>query len=71
MVATLIIVSAVTGCAFSNREIPHIDWVAADENRIAITSEIFQSSRPMGVKYTDSWQTEEYGLFRADGRQLK
>jgi hypothetical protein len=71
MAATLIIVSAVTGCAFSNREKPRIAWVAADENRIAVTSEIFESSRPISVKYTDSWQTEEYGLFRAGGRQLE
>ena len=71
MATTLIIVSAVTGCAFSNREKPRIAWVAADENRIAVTSEIFESSRPIGVKYTDSWQTEEYALFRTGGRQLE
>jgi hypothetical protein len=71
MAATLIIVSAVTGCAFSTREKPRIAWMVADENRINVTSEIFASTRPMGVKYTDSWQTEEYELFRAGGRQLE
>jgi hypothetical protein len=71
MSAALVMVTAVTGCAFSTRENPRIDWVVADENRIAVTSEILASARHIGVKYTDSWQTEEYGLYRAGGRQLE
>jgi hypothetical protein len=31
LAATLIILSAVTGCAFSSREKPRIDWVVADD----------------------------------------
>ena len=71
MAAALVMVAAVTGCAFSTREKPRIAWVVADEQWIAVNSEIFASTRPMGVKYIDSWQTEEYGLFRAGGRQLE
>ncbi len=71
MTAALVMVTAVTGCAFATPEKPRIAWVVADENRIAVTSEIFASTRPIGVKYTDLWQTEEYRLFRAGGRQLE
>ncbi len=69
--AAVVMVTAVAGCVFSTREKPRIAWVVADELRIAVTSEVFASTRPIGVKYTDSWQTEEYGLLKAGGRQLE
>jgi hypothetical protein len=69
--AALVMVTAVAACVFSTREKPRIEWVVADAHQIAVNSEIFESTKPLGVKYTDSWQTEEYALFRADGRQLE
>ena len=71
MAAALVMMTVVAGCVFSTREKPRIAWVVADEQRIEVTSEIFTSTRSIGVKYTDSWQTEEYALFEAGGMQLE
>jgi hypothetical protein len=72
LIATaLTLVSAVAGCMASTRLDPVVDWVVADEYRIAVASEILESAKPIRVKYTDAWQTEEYALFRADGRQCE
>ena len=72
LIATaLILVTAVAGCMASTRLDPGVDWVVADEHRIVVASEILESAKPIRVKYTDAWQTEEYALFRADGRQCE
>jgi hypothetical protein len=69
--AALTLVTAAAGCMASTLVDPCVDWVVADEHRIAVASEIFESTKPIRVKYTDAWQTEEYVLFRAGGRQLE
>ena len=69
--AALTLVTSVAGCRASTRLDPGVDWVVADEHRIAVACEIFASAKPIRVKYTDAWQIEEYALFRADGRQCE
>ena len=69
--AALTLVTAVAGCTPSFQLDLDVDWVVADEYRIAVASEIFESTKPIRVKYTDAWQTEEYVLFRAGGKQLE
>lgn len=67
----LTLVTAAAGCMPSARLDPGVDWVAVDEHRITVVSEIFASTGPIRVKYTDAWQTEEYALFKAGSRQLE
>ena len=69
--AILSLVTATAGCMVSIPLDSGVDWVAADEHRIAVASEIFESTTPIRVKYTDAWQTEEYVLFRSGDRQLE
>jgi len=70
LIATaLTLVTAVAGCMASTRLDPGVDWVVADEHRIVVASEILASAKPIRVKYADAWQTQEYALFKADGRQ--
>jgi hypothetical protein len=67
--ATLMLVIALAGCTASTRIEPGVTWVNSGEQRIVSTAAGFKATRPIRVKYTDAWQTEEYALFRADGRQ--
>ena len=69
--AALTLVTVAAGCMDSISLDPGVDWVVADESRIAVASEIFETTKPIRVKYTAAWQTEEYILFRAGGRQLE
>jgi hypothetical protein len=71
IVAILSLVTATAGCMVSIPLDSGVDWVAACEHRIAVASEIFESTTPIRVKYTDAWQTEEYVLFRSGDRQLE
>jgi hypothetical protein len=69
MVMTMVI--ALTACALSTRENLRVDWVMPGEHQIAVSSEGFKAIQPIRVKYTDSWQTEEYALYKDGGRQLE
>ena len=69
--ATLMLVIALAGCTASTRIEPGVTWVNPGEQRIVFTAAGFKTTRPIRVKYTDLWQTEEYALFKADGRQLE
>ncbi len=71
LATVLVVVTSVVGCTVSPRGYPPVDRVGADEHGIAVTSEVFGSTKPIGLKYTDTWQTEEYARFRAGGRQLE
>ena len=68
--ASLMLVTAVAGCT-STRIDPGVAWVNPGEHRIVLTAAGFKNIRPIRVKYTDSWQTEEYALFKADVRQCE
>ena len=69
MVMTMVI--ALTACALSSQENLRVDWVIPGQHQIAVTSEVFKAIQPIRVKYTDSWQTEEYVLYKDGGRQLE
>ena len=69
--ATLMLIVALAGCTPSTRMEPGATWVNSDEQRIILTTAGFKATRPIRVKYTDAWQTQEYALFRADGRQCE
>jgi len=69
--ATLMLVTAVAGCMTSNRIDSEVALVSPGEHRIVLTARGFKTTRPIRVKYADSWQTEEYALFKDDGRQCE
>jgi len=71
MAAALVMVTAVAACVFSTRENLRVDWVVPGAHQIVVSSESFRAATPIRVKYTDSWQTEEYALFEAEGMQLE
>jgi len=69
--ATLMLASAMAGCTASIREEPGVAWVNPGQHRIVSTAAALKTNPPIRVRYTDGWQTEEYALFRADGRQCE
>jgi hypothetical protein len=69
--AALMMVIAGAGCTASRGIERGITWVNPGEQRIVLTAAGFKSSRPIRVRYTDTWQTEEYALFEAEGRQCE
>jgi len=69
--AALMMVIAGAGCTASRGIERGVTWVDPGEQRIVFTAAGFKSSRPIRVKYTDAWQTEEYALFEAEGRQCE
>jgi hypothetical protein len=69
--ATLILVTAVAGCMTSNRIDSEVALVSPGEHRTVLTARGFKTTRPIRVKYADLWQTEEYALFKDDGRQCE
>ena len=70
-ILVLTIATALVACCASTRENLCIDWVAPREHQIVVTSKSFSAATPIRISYTDSWQTEEYALFRAEGMQLE
>jgi hypothetical protein len=69
--AALLPVAVAAGCMTSTRMDSGVTWVSPGEHRIVAAAADFKSTRPIRVKYTDSWQTEIYALFRANGRQCE
>jgi hypothetical protein len=69
--ATLMLVITLAGCTASTRIESGVTWVNPGEQRIVLTAAGFKATRPIRVKYTDVWQTQEYALFRAEGRQCE
>jgi len=69
--ANLVLFAVVAGCMPSARKDPGVAWVGPGEHRIFFAAAGFKTTRPIRVQYTDSWQTEEYALFKADGRQVE
>ena len=69
--AVLIMLFAGVGCTASRGIERGVSWVDPGEQRIVFKAAGFKSSRPIRVKYTDVWQTEEYALFAAEGRQCE
>jgi hypothetical protein len=65
------IATALVACSASSRENVCVDWVAPREHQIVVTSKSFSAATPIRIRYTDSWQTEEYALFRAEGMILE
>ena len=69
--AALMLGIAVVGCTAWRGIERDVRWVNPGEQRIVSTAAGFKSSRPIRVAYTDAWQTEEYALFEAEGRQCE
>ena len=69
--AVWMMVIAGAGCTASRGLMPSVTWVNLGEQRIVMADAGLKSSREIRVKYTDAWQTEEYALFEAEGRQCE
>jgi hypothetical protein len=67
--AALMLAIALAGCTASSGIERGVTWVNPGEQLIVSTTAGFKTTRPTRVKYADSWQTEEYALFRSEGRQ--
>jgi hypothetical protein len=67
----LTIATALVACSASTRQNLCVDWVTNREHQIVVTSKSFSAATPIRIRYTDSWQTEEYALFKAEGMQLE
>jgi hypothetical protein len=67
----LTMATALVACSASSRENLRVDWILPGEHQIAVSLKNFSATTPMRVRYTDSWQTEEYALFQAEGMQLE
>lgn len=65
------LIIAFAGCTAPTRIELGVTWVNSDEQRIILTAAGFKDTRPIRVKYTDAWQTQEYALFRTDSRQCE
>ena len=72
-IITVLIVAAATlgGCAGANMYSPAIETVPPGDEAIFFTTAEFKGTTPRRVKYTDSWQREEYALYRANGAQAE
>jgi hypothetical protein len=71
LATVLILLIAVAGCAVSSRQDSGVDWIVPGEHQIVFSAAGFRDPKPIRVIYTDVWQTEEYVLYKADGRQLE
>ncbi len=69
--AALIVMAVAWGCAVSSRGKPAVERVGDVGHRVVVTDPMFGSAIPVVFRYTDSWQTEEYGMFSAGGRWLE
>ena len=69
--AALIMVIAGAGCTASRGIERGVTCVNPGEHRIVLTAAGFESSRPIRVRFADAWQSQEYALFEAVGRQCE
>lgn len=67
----LIFLSAVAGCATTDRQGPSIEWVAPGEHQVVCTAAEFRDTTPVRVKFTDIWQIEEYAMYKTADSQLE
>ncbi len=71
VVLGLTLAGALAACAAPATEPGRVGWLGQDEHRIVVTAEAFSDAEVMRVGFRDSWQREEYALFKADERQLE
>ena len=69
--ASVVLFTAVAGCMPSTRKDAGVAWVSPGDHRIVFAAAGFKTTRPIRVQYADSWQTEEYALFKAEGWQVE
>ncbi len=69
-VASLVLAMAVLGgCEVSAIQRPMIAKVAPGDERIVFAAAEFAGTTPVHVKFIDSWQREDYALFKGNGAQ--
>jgi hypothetical protein len=63
--------AALTGCAAYSVDQPAVTRIAPGDARIVFADDEFKGTASVHVRFTDSWQHEEYALFHGNGSQAE